>query len=821
MPDVFSLTSLTQVISDTLASVPLEAPWTPEQLVSMSDSVTAPTALFERDWLGPVAGSIALVQSSTIDWRGSARKTPVSPTPLGRYDPDASLKYFAAHPRKVIARLAEGAIPTLRFGAALLMDELKGNEQGAEAQRRQHLRAQQLVELLTELGPTFIKAGQALSIRADLISAAYIAALSELQDRVPPFSSYEARQIMEREWGRPVSEIFSSLSNEPVAAASLGQVYRGTLKESGVEVAVKVQRPDTLERISLDLLILRFLAERIKKWQNLNSDLAALVDDWGRGFIDELDYTREADNQRAFIASIQDTPLRDVVTAPEVVTALSTDCVLTTEWVIGERLEKSQATDVSKLCGIALNTYLTMLLSTGLLHCDPHPGNLLRTVDGRLCILDWGLVTEVDEDLQLTFLEHVAHLVAKDYAAVPADLVKLGFVPEGKEQAIMDGDVVETLASVYTQWAGGGGAAKIDVNEVSGRLRKLTEERGNFFQIPPYFAYILRAFSVLEGIALINDPNYSILEECLPYIAQRVLTDSSPRSKSALRTFIYTANEQPGISSGPLMVNDATSVATLPKTEVIDAIRLKRLADGLTSFSESSGGLALDDDAKLQRLVEQVVSLVLARDGSPVQHLLLDETTRLLDAVTRDAASRALGLAPSGEDLPLALRPLQWTRRAVDPTGLLSAYLVKSEEDEAVLAAAQALVSALQQISDQQSSDQETSNRLARLIADEMWKRREELPVLSLRLAARSLLRASDRFEQTSSSLIAAAEAREAAERTSSGARSEDELSSSFIRFTSSFLRGGLAVASSGLVAAASDPEQGVRGEPSATVNSS
>ncbi|KAL3892541.1 MAG: hypothetical protein SGPRY_015034, partial [Prymnesium sp.] len=86
-----------------------------------------------------------------------------------------------------------------------------------------------------------------------------------------------------------------------------------------------------------------------------------------------------------------------------------------------------------------------MLLSTGLLHCDPHPGNLLRTSEGKLCILDWGLVTTVDSDLQLTFLEHVAHLVAKDYAAVPADLVKLGFVPQGMEQAIMDAGVVETL----------------------------------------------------------------------------------------------------------------------------------------------------------------------------------------------------------------------------------------------------------------------------------------------------------------------------------------------------------------------------------------
>ena len=293
--------------------------------------------------------------------------------------------------------------------------------------------------------------GQALSIRADLLPPAYIDALTGLQDRVPAFDSAEAKSIIALEWGlddaSKVDSLFQTISAEPVAAASLGQVYKGTLRKDAssaaddngdaepYEVAVKVQRPQMAERIAIDLVLLRQLAALARRLQKLNTDLVGVVDDWGLGFVDELDYVKEAENTKAFLASLQvdalsplilpwhpsppilpnlprlpilhwppspapqDTPLRDVVTAPGVVDELSTSRVLVTRWVDGERLEKSQADDVSKLCGVALNAYLTMLLGTGLLHCDPHPGNLLRTTDGRLCILDWGLVTQVSTEV--------------------------------------------------------------------------------------------------------------------------------------------------------------------------------------------------------------------------------------------------------------------------------------------------------------------------------------------------------------------------------------------------------------------------------------
>ena len=199
-----------------------------------------------------------------------------------------------------------------------------------------------------------------------------------------------------------IDSLFSEFSLTPVAAASLGQVYRARLKSDGREVAIKVQRPNIMNQIALDMHFLREIAPVLRRSFNLNSDTTGTVDAWGVGFVDELDYISEAENAEYFTESISTTPLSGVVFAPSVVEELTTGKVLTTEWVLGERLDKSPNEDVTILCSIAMNSYLTMMLETGVLHCDPHPGNLLRTPDGKLCILDWGMVTRLDPNLQAT-----------------------------------------------------------------------------------------------------------------------------------------------------------------------------------------------------------------------------------------------------------------------------------------------------------------------------------------------------------------------------------------------------------------------------------
>lgn len=232
-------------------------------------------------------------------------------------------------------------------------------------------RGRELAQLLTVLGPTFIKVGQSLSIRTDLLSPAYIRGLETLQDQVPAFDTVTARQILETEWGRPVSDILIDLPNQPVAAASLGQVYKAKLKSTGKDVAIKVQRPAITEQIALDMYLLRRFAAFVKPVFKLNTDTVGTVDAWGLGFVDELDYLQEAANAQFFSAAIANTPLKEVVFAPAAINEYSTRSVLVTEWVEGERLDRSSNRDVTVLCSIAMNTYLTMLLELGLLHCDP------------------------------------------------------------------------------------------------------------------------------------------------------------------------------------------------------------------------------------------------------------------------------------------------------------------------------------------------------------------------------------------------------------------------------------------------------------------
>ncbi|KAJ1462025.1 ABC1 family-domain-containing protein [Pelagophyceae sp. CCMP2097] len=566
-----------------------------------------------------------------------------------RYAPEAAARFFERRRLQTAKRGAQILSASLKFGAGVVVDG--GLPGDAEVKKeRQRKRAAELVTTLTGLGPTFVKVGQALSMRSDLLPAAYCDALVTLQDAVQPFDNDEAKRTIADGLGATsLGAAFKSFGDKPIASASLGQVYRAQLFD-GTEVAVKVQRPGVAETIALDLHLLRVAAPAAKGLLRANTDFEGIVDAWGVRFVDELDYLREADNAESFSAAIMATPLAGAVFAPDVISERSSSTVLTTKWVTGARLDRAPNADVSKLCSVAMNTYLTMMLETGILHADPHPGNLLvEEGTGRLAILDWGLVTELDPSLRLAYIEHIAHLVAKDYKEVPSDLVKLGFVPAGYEAAIASSDAVEVLTEVYGQFAGGGGGKKIDVAAVLGELRDLSSRQGNIFQLPPYFAYIARAFSVLEGIGLTNDPDYAIVGECLPYVSQRLLSDPSPRVANALETFVYTAPSE-----------------TRPRA--VDATRLEYLLDGFGSYTASteSGPTKTQDSAPeaVIAVAEQLAAL-LFMDGataSPLQNIVETEMAKLLGASSRVTASRL-------RDLPLA----RGAAFLLDPLGIFAA----------------------------------------------------------------------------------------------------------------------------------------------------
>ena len=221
-------------------------------------------------------------------WRFEER--PTTPYESGSYNPTEAKLYFESKSLEVALRQGEILQRSISFAITLLIDYFNGKLTDPDTEI---MRGKQVTKILADLGPTFIKVGQSLSIRSDLLRPAYLQALTKLQDEVPPFDSKLAVEIVEREIGKPIDAVFKSgisSNEEVVAAASLGQVYRAKLVADGTEVAVKVQRPDILDLVALDMHILREAAPFIKKIAGLESDLVGIVDDWGNGFVDELNY---------------------------------------------------------------------------------------------------------------------------------------------------------------------------------------------------------------------------------------------------------------------------------------------------------------------------------------------------------------------------------------------------------------------------------------------------------------------------------------------------------------------------------------------------
>lgn len=630
---------------------------------------------------GVMAALVALVVASTRpkkesgmdEWAALASKEgDVEPEELRRYDPVKTREYFATRPITLLKRGVRSFILLGSFSARLWLDRKTSGENVSDEKKKQvnTKRATQLRNLLVSLGPTYVKLGQVLSSRADLLPAEYIEELRVLQDKVPPFDDDLARRILERELGPAASRL--SLSSTPIASASLGQVYKGTWRnDSGEleEVAVKVQRPGALVAISLDVGIIRVFAEPWRRWNNLNSDLEGLVDEWGRRFIAELDYEAEATNGEKFAAAMAArSDLGGVVTAAPVFRQASTRRVLTTGWIDGVRLQDSKADDTAQLCAVALTSYLAMLLDLGYLHADPHPGNLLRTNDGKLCILDWGLVTPVSKDLSTAILRFIAHLVSKDFEAVPGDLDAMGFIPTGKREAMEDSGVARALGLLFSALARGGGAqgfrdelglpdedrikeirkelkgvkdpkkrrdAFLEAAGTDSKVAQLTkdlegvqEKYGNIFQIPAYFGYILRAFSVLEGIGLSCDKNYSIANECYPYVARRLLTDKSPETRKALEQLLY------GKESG--------------EHAVLSVNRVRQLSNAfgnytsITKGGEKSAPAAEKSGKKISNSTREALKLAFDPSGGPIQDIALRELGRYAGALVSTTASSAI-----------------------------------------------------------------------------------------------------------------------------------------------------------------------------------
>ncbi|PRW57519.1 putative aarF domain-containing kinase chloroplastic [Chlorella sorokiniana] len=566
--------------------------------------------------------------------------------PFAVYTPEENAAYWQTRPVAVVTR-------TLQISAALGSWLMEGRltNRSAGQQQLTDVRADKLRHLLTELGPAFVKIGQAVSSRPDVAPPEYLRELEKLQDQIPPFCNDQAFAVIQAEYGVPASQVFSSISPEAVAAASLGQVYRGVLRSTGEAVAVKVQRPGVAASIALDVFVLRQLLAFVRRWRRFNTDLPGLLDEWAASLFRELDYRHEAANGvrfRELYGHMED------VYVPRMHTELCTRKVLVMEWVDGERLRTaysaardatvatidvpgaplsggaSSSNDDLRLVEVGVRCSLEQMLEEGFYHADPHPGNLLRTRDGKLAYLDFGMMGQVDATIRRGLMRATLHLVNREFEALADDFVTLGMLPkaEGNEKEA----IVPALTGVFAE-ALRGGVSNLSFGELSGNLGRTMYQF--HFRIPPYYTLLVRSLSVLEGIALASDPNYKVLGAAYPWIARRLLTDTTPELRSTLMALLYkdgafnfrrmeslisqavrpTGRPQPRRGAAPgqsaVQRGDALALLLSPEGEFVRGVVTEELAKGIDAAAR------LAADTAVGELRQQLLSASLqARGGN-------------------------------------------------------------------------------------------------------------------------------------------------------------------------------------------------------------
>ena len=527
---------------------------------------------------------------------------------------------------------------------------------------------------------------------------------------MPEFDTATAMGFIESELGAPWYDIYEELQG-PVAAASLGQVYKGRLKGTGEEVAVKVQRPAVLETITVDLHIIRQLGLFLRRFPKLTerADLVDLLDEWAARFFEELDYRKEGRNATDFAKYMQ-RELPQVV-VPKTYEAQTARRVLTSAWIDGEKLAQSTADDVGDLVNIGVICYLKQLLDSGHFHADPHPGNMIRTPDGRLAVLDFGLMTKVDDDIKYGMIDAISHLIHRDYEAIVEDFVTLQFIPKGTDLR----PLLPVLTRVFDAALAGGGAKGINFQDLSADLAQITFDYP--FRIPPYFALIIRAISVLEGIALVGNPDFAIVDEAYPYIAQRLLTDDTPRLRAALRYMLYgkgqvfdadrlidvleafeTFTENAQTAQGDVGPAEAPAgPAGAPQLLPVGLLANALPAGAPFQFALPPALLPAGGGGGTQS--RAAFKFIFSEDGAMFREILLDEVVRGIDALSREQAVVLAGnLGLQGVQLPvllpgaarsvvgLAPKLTPEDQQIVENIGKLAAFLTRSSTTSGQLA---------------------------------------------------------------------------------------------------------------------------------------
>jgi predicted unusual protein kinase regulating ubiquinone biosynthesis (AarF/ABC1/UbiB family) len=519
------------------------------------------------------------VLTATPSATASATASPsaTASEPELRYDPAADLRWLLPRPWIWVSRLV---VVIWQIGWLAITLATQSNSRDAGVQQRL---ARRILTTLSELGPCFIKVGQALSTRPDLVRRDWLDELTRLQDDLPPFPHERALALIEEELGAPAAILFAEFPSHPVAAASLGQVYRARLAD-GRWVAVKVQRPELPFLLRRDLVIIRSLGLLAAPFLplNLGFGLGEIIDEFGSTLFDEIDYRKEAANAERFARLFEGQP---EVTVPQVERSLSSRRVLTTQWINGIKLQHRRELlahhlDPAALIRTGVIAGLQQLLEFGYFHADPHPGNLFALAGqsrglGHVAYVDFGMMDSISDFDRITLTGAVVHLINRDFDALAKDFQRLGFLNPNADLRPIVPALEEVLGGALGENVG-----SFNFKAITDRFSELMFDYP--FRVPARFALIIRAVVSQEGLAMRLDPDFRIIRVAYPYVARRLLAGDTVEMREKLLEVIFDR-------SGRLRVERLESLLAVVEGEPDGGDLLPVARDGLRLLFGAEG----------------------------------------------------------------------------------------------------------------------------------------------------------------------------------------------------------------------------------------
>ena len=395
---------------------------------------------------------------------------------------------------------------------------------GHERRQEPYTTPEHLRLAIEELGPTFIKLGQLLSTRSDILPADYLHELSKLQDAAPPVPPSTIRALIEGELGASPEDVFASFDTAPLASASIGQAHLATLQD-GTQVVVKVRRPNINAVIETDLEILQGLANRVsRRWEAAaNYNLPGLVSEFAVSLRRELDYLSEGRNAERIAANFA---ASEDVHIPRVFWSTTTSRVLTLERIVGIKVDDLDGLDRARvdrreLATKAAGVAVSMVFEHGFFHADPHPGNLFIEPGGRVGLIDFGMVSEVDDALRVRLGALLAALTSHDVERLASALLELSVVKRSVDRDQLRVDLVGFVGLYRGRRLG-----EVNVAELASHLLALL--RKHRLQLPQEIAVLLKFFLMVEGMGVRLDPEFNLGAFLGPYVRQLALERFSP-----------------------------------------------------------------------------------------------------------------------------------------------------------------------------------------------------------------------------------------------------------------------------------------------------